>query len=76
MSQTAGGPYTLAGSTADKTTTSLDVTGLTPGQPYYFVVRTVTSAHANNANIVESGDSNEATAVASTVGYAPEPISP
>lgn len=68
MSQTAGGPYTLAGSTADKATASLDVTGLTPAQPYYFVVRTVTNAHANNSNIVESGDSNEAMAVASTLG--------
>ena len=54
ISQTEGGPYTLAGSTADKATASLNVTGLTPAQRYYFVVRTVTSAHANNANTVES----------------------
>jgi len=69
MSQTTGGPYTLAGSTADKATTSLNVTGLTPGQSYYFVVRTVTNAHANNANIVESGNSNEAMAVALAACY-------
>ena len=66
MSQTEGGPYTLAGSTSDKATTSLNVTGLTPAQRYYFIARTQTNAHANNANIVESGDSNEATAVAWT----------
>ena len=66
MSETAGGPYTLAGETADKTTSAVNVTGLTPGQRYYFVVRTVTNAHANNANIVESGNSAEASTVAWT----------
>ena len=65
MSQTAGGPYTLAGQTLDKVTSSLNVAGLTPGQRYYFVVRTSTNAHANNTNVVESGDSNEAMAVPS-----------
>jgi hypothetical protein len=44
----------------------LNVTGLTPAQRYYFVVRTVTSAHANNANIVESDPSSEVSAVAWT----------
>ena len=64
ISETPGGPYTLAGQTADKTTSSVQVTGLTPGTRYYFVVRTVTNAHANNLNIVESGDSLEASAMA------------
>ncbi len=66
IAETAGGPYTPAGQTADKTTSSVNVTGLTPGTRYYFVVRTVTDAHANNANIVESGNSSEATAMAWT----------
>jgi len=64
MSQTAGGPYTLAGSTADKATTALNITGLTPAETYYFVVRTQTNAHADNTNIVESDASTEASAVA------------
>ena len=64
ISETQGGPYTLAGQTADKTTSAVNVTGLTPGTRYYFVVRTVTDAHANNLNIVESAYSTEATAIA------------
>ena len=64
ISETQGGPYTLAGQTADKTTSAVNVTGLTPGTRYYFVVRTVTNAHANNLNIVESAYSTEATAIA------------
>ena len=64
ISEDPGGPYTPAGQTADKTTSSVQVTGLTPGTRYYFVVCTVTDAHASNQNIVESGDSAEASAVA------------
>ena len=64
ISQTLGGPYTLAGQTADKATAAVNVTGLTPGTRYYFVVQTVTNAHADNQNIVESDDSTEASAVA------------
>ena len=44
----------------------LNISGLTPAQRYYFVVRTVTSAHANNANTVESEASDEVSAVAWT----------
>ena len=66
MSDTLGGPYTPVGQTADKATSSLNVTSLTPGQRYYFVVRTVTNAHANNTNIVDSENSAEASAVAWT----------
>jgi hypothetical protein len=66
MAQTVGGPYTLAGQTENKTTSSLNVTGLAPGQRYYFVVQTHTNAHANNPGAVESENSNEATAVAWT----------
>jgi hypothetical protein len=64
ISENPGGPYTLAGQTADKTTSAVNVTGLTPGTRYYFVVRTVTNAHANNLNVVESAYSTEATAIA------------
>ena len=64
ISESPGGPYTLAGQTTDKTTSAVNVTGLTPGTRYYFVVRTVTNAHANNPNIVESTSSTEATAIA------------
>ena len=64
ISQNAGGPYTLAGQTANKTTSAVNVTGLTPGTRYYFVVQTVTNAHVNNPNIVESAYSTEATAIA------------
>jgi hypothetical protein len=66
MSQIAGGPYTLVGQTADKMTTSLQVTNLTPAQRYYFVVRTQTNAHVLNENVVESGNSAEVSAVAWT----------
>jgi hypothetical protein len=65
ISETLGGPYTLAGQTADKATSSVNVTGLTPGRRYYFVVQTHTNAHANNPNAVDSDYSTEASAVAS-----------
>jgi hypothetical protein len=65
-SQTQGGPYGLAGQTTDKTASSVEVNGLTPGETYYFVVQTHTSAHANNPNAVESDISAESSAVAWT----------
>ena len=64
MSQTSGGPYSQVGQTLDKTVASMNVTSLTPGQRYYFVVRTQTDVHVLNTNIVESKDSAEASAVA------------
>src|SRR5438034_917611 len=48
QSTVRGGPYSPAGSTADKTTSSLTVTGLRPATTYYFVVQTVTDPHRNN----------------------------
>ena len=39
ISQTPGGTYTLAGQTADKATTAVNVTGLAPGQRYYLSSR-------------------------------------
>ncbi len=65
-STTQGGPYAPAGQTADKSAVSLEVSGLTPGQRYYFVVQTHTDAHASNSNAVESESGAEATAVAWT----------
>ena len=41
-SQTSGGPYTFYDQTASKSVTSMQVTGLTPGTRYYFVVLTRT----------------------------------
>ena len=66
ISETSGGPYTLAGQTVDKTVAALNVTGLTPGDRYYFVVTTQTDAHVSNTNAIESARSAEVTAVAST----------
>ena len=55
----SGGPYTLYAETAGKATSSVTVTGLAPGTPYYFVVRSTTSAHANNQNKVLSESTPE-----------------
>jgi Leucine-rich repeat (LRR) protein len=68
ISETAGGPYTLAIQTADKATSSVQVTGLTPGTRYYFVVQTHTNAHVHNINAVESDYSAEASAIAAPIG--------
>ena len=66
--QVAGGPYTYIGQTANKSASSLQVTGLTPGETYYFAVRShtnpVLSPTLFNSNHVESEYSNEASAVA------------
>ena len=37
------GPYSIAGNTVDKTIGGMTVSGLTPGQDYYFRVRTLTA---------------------------------
>ena len=62
--QSAGGPYGLAGQTADKSVSSFEVSGLNHGQPYYFVVQTHTDPHQNNyyKNHVESEYSAEVSA--------------
>jgi Leucine-rich repeat (LRR) protein len=62
VSMTSGGPYIVAGQTATKSDASMTVTGLAPGTPYYFVVRTHTDAHALNPNAVDSGNSGEVAA--------------
>ena len=64
VSENAGGPYTIAGQTANKTTSSVQVTGLTPGTRYYFVVQTHTDASSDNQNGLDSAYSSEASAIA------------
>jgi M6 family metalloprotease-like protein len=59
----AGGPYIDAGITPDKASNSFVISGLTPGQRYYFTVKTETESHANNKNIVSSEPSNRLSAV-------------
>src|SRR5438552_640893 len=54
-----GGPYSPAGSSADKRVSSLSLTGLRPSTTYYFVVQTVTDPHKNNRNTVASEYSSE-----------------
>ena len=60
-STTSGGPYTYFGMTANKSISSLTVTGLTPAATYYFVVKTRTNPNDSNENIVDSEYSSEAT---------------
>lgn len=63
----AGGPYTYFGTTADKTASSMTITGLTPGTPYYFVVQTRTEPHAGNGTTVDSEYSEEVTDTAAAI---------
>ncbi len=44
------GSYTVAGTTPNKSVSSLDVTGLTAGEIYFFRVRTFSAAGPNNPN--------------------------
>ena len=52
------GPYTLFTTTGNKTASSATVTGLNENTKYYFKLRTVTNAHANNQNTVYSRPTN------------------
>jgi Leucine-rich repeat (LRR) protein len=61
-STTPGGYYTYFGMTANKTESSLTVTGLNPGRLYYFVVKTRTNPHPDNQNTVDSEYSVEVSA--------------
>jgi hypothetical protein len=66
---TAGGAgfYTYSGITADKSASSYDVTGLSPGTTYYLVVKTQTDSHGNNTNTVVSGYSDEVSAATNSL---------
>jgi len=57
-STTSGGPYTLSGSTPDKSSSSLLLTGLNPGT-YYIAARTVTYPNVSNNHTVVSDFSAE-----------------
>ncbi len=59
VSTSSGGPYVLAGTTADKLETSATVAGLADGTTYYFVVEAVTDPHLRNPNTVVSEASLE-----------------
>ena len=61
-STSSGGPYTLLGSTIDKSASQMEITGLDPGTTYFFVVKTRTDPHIQNQNAVDSENSQEATA--------------
>jgi len=59
----SGGLYTFYQKTADKTASSHQVSGLTPGATVYFVVQTQTDPHALNKNTVLSENSAEVAVV-------------
>jgi Leucine-rich repeat (LRR) protein len=61
-STTTGGPYTYFGMTANKTASSLTVTGLNPFYTYYFVVKTRTNPQSYNRNTIDSKYSVEVSA--------------
>jgi Leucine-rich repeat (LRR) protein len=48
------GPWIDAGMTENKSTNSFEITGLSPGKKYYFVVQTRTDPHLKNKNTVIS----------------------
>lgn len=58
------GPFTIVGRTTSKSDSSFTVTGLTSGQQYFFLVRTLTRGHVLNANRVVSPPSEATSAVA------------
>jgi hypothetical protein len=55
----AGGTYVEGGSTANKSVTSLSVTGLEPETTYYFVIQSITDSHTFNQNNVASEFSHQ-----------------
>ncbi|MCX6583442.1 MAG: fibronectin type III domain-containing protein [Candidatus Aminicenantes bacterium] len=61
-STSPGGPYIYFGITADKSASSLTITGLNPSPIYYFVVQTRTDPHGDNRNTVDSEYSAEVSA--------------
>lgn len=68
---TAGGLYTSAGVTADKSSSSYTISGLTPNTTYYFVLSTYTPAHGYNRNALTSENSVEVSARTESVPAVP-----
>ncbi|MCG3192800.1 MAG: hypothetical protein DIJKHBIC_02047 [Thermoanaerobaculia bacterium] len=73
-STTSGGPYGSPVQTANKSASSITVSGLSSSTTYYFVVRTVTLPHANNSNTVTSTDSSQVSGT-TLCGYTLNPTS-
>lgn len=67
-STTTGGPWTYVGITTDKLAYYYDVTGLSAGIRYYFVVKTQTNPHVNNSNTVISDFSEEVSSAIGDIG--------
>jgi Leucine-rich repeat (LRR) protein len=66
--------YYYYGMTADKETSSMMVSNLEPGVDYTFHVNTVTRAHTNNYNALESPDSETDSAISGTLSRAFIPV--
>jgi hypothetical protein len=71
VSTTQGGPWAFYAQTSEKSASSLQVDGLSPGTPYFFVVQTRTEAHSFNANVIDSDVSPEVSAMPSAVSQPP-----
>ncbi len=54
FSTNSDGPYTLYGATTDKQVDSYLVSGLTPGQRYFFALKSYTPAHGDQVNALRS----------------------
>ena len=70
-STTSGGPYTLFNITANKSVSSMVVTGLSSGTKYYFVVKTRTDSNGYHQNTVESEYSTEVSATTQSLTLSP-----
>ena len=57
FSQSQSGPFTFFKQTANKSVTSMNVTGLSPGTTYYFIIRTRTDPHGEQQNLIDSDPS-------------------
>lgn len=62
------GPYIVHGHTADKTASDYLIDGLTPAKSYFVEVRSVTPAHANQANTLVSNPALSAGATLASNG--------
>lgn len=71
FSQASGGPYTFFGQTVSKSVSSLQVTGLTPGTKYYFVVQTRSDPHDPPMQINTLDSEYSAEVSATTPGLTP-----
>lgn len=68
-SPSQGGPHSDCGATLNKSTPTIQVSGLTPATQYYFEVRTETDGHLINPNDLISDPSLEISVVMKPAGY-------